>query len=69
MFSFLEIKFQNGLFSTYVSHLTHQEKDTNIDSAHIQLTYTYFAHPIDLFAFPILQKNDEFPKCNSKFIA
>ena len=27
-----------------------------VHSAHISLTYTYFAHPFDFFALPILQK-------------
>ena len=35
----------------------HQGKITKIPSAHISLTYMYFAHPIDFFALPILKKN------------
>ena len=31
-------------------------KVTKIPSAHISLTYMYFAHPIDFFALPILTK-------------
>ena len=54
---FLEIKFQNGaqlkkgLFLTYFSFFSHQGKVIKIPSAHISLTYTYFAHPIDIFFF------------------
>ena len=36
---------------TYFHIFSHQGNDTKIPSAHIMisLTYTYFAHPIDLF--------------------
>ena len=45
------------LFLTYFSHfLSYQGKVTKIPSAHMSLTYTYFAHPIDVFALPILKK-------------
>ena len=61
---FLEIKFQNGahlkkgLFLTYFSHfLVTREKLQKffqyISQTH---TYTYFAHPNDFFALPILTK-------------
>ena len=65
IFSFLEIKFQNGahlkkgLFLTYFSHfLVTREKLQkflqHISHSHI---YIYFAHPIDFFfALPMLKK-------------
>ena len=59
----MEIKFQNGanlkkiaIFDLLFTSFNHQGKDTKIPSAHISHTYTYFAHPIDFFALPILQK-------------
>ena len=62
---FLKIKFQNGahlkkrLFLTYFSHfLVTREKVTkflqHISHSH---TYTYFAHPIDLFCLTNFEKN------------
>ena len=41
------------LFTIFSSH---QGNGMKIPSAHIPLTYKYFAHLIDFFAFPILQK-------------
>ena len=64
LFSFLEIKFKNGahlkkgLFLTYFSHfLVTREKIQKflqyISQSH---TYTYFAHPIDLFCLTNFEK-------------
>ena len=61
---FLEIKFQNGghlkkgLLLTYFSHFLVTNEKTQKFHRHISHlhTYTYFAHPIDFFALPILQK-------------
>ena len=36
---------------------SHQKKVTKIPSAHISLTYTYFAHLIDLFCLTNFEKN------------
>ena len=55
---FWEIKFQNGaylgkkktaIFNLLFTYFSHQGKDTKIPSACI--CCTYFAHPIDFFAF------------------
>ena len=49
--------FEKGLFLTYFSHflVTREKlhKFLHISQTH---TYTYFAHPIDFFALPILKK-------------
>ena len=49
---------KRGYFWPNVHIFSHQGRDTKIPSAYISLihTYTYFAHPIDFFALPILQK-------------
>ena len=51
---------KKGYFDLLFIFLVTREKDTKIPSAHISLTYihtyTYFAHSIDFFALPILQK-------------
>ena len=44
---------KKGLFFTYFSSFLVTKEKTIIPSAHISLTDTYFAHPID---FPILKK-------------
>ena len=62
---FSEIKFQNGahlkkgLFLTYFSHFLVTREKLQKFSQHISHshTYTYFAHPIDFFAFTNFQKN------------
>ena len=50
--------FEKGLFLTYFSHFLATREKTQKFLQHISHlhTYTYFAHPIDFFAFPILQK-------------
>ena len=61
---FFKIKFQNGallkkeLFLTYFSPILYTREKTQKNHQHISHlnTYKYFAHPIDLFAFPILHK-------------
>ena len=60
---FLEIKFQNGahlkkkaIFDLLFTFSSHQGKVTKNPSAHISLTHTYFANPVDFFALPILKK-------------
>ena len=45
---------KRAIFDLLFTFFSHQGKDTQIPSAHISHTYTYFAHPIDFF--PILQK-------------
>ena len=63
-FLLLEIKFQNGahlkkkaIFDLLFNFLVTREKTQKIFQ-HISYlhTYTYFAHPVDFFALPILQK-------------
>ena len=46
---------KHGFFYLLFTFLVTRQK-TQILSAHISLTYTYFAHRIDLFALPILRK-------------
>ena len=61
---FLEIKCQNGahlkkgLFLAYFSHFLVTREKLQKFQQHISQThtYTYFAHPIDFFALPILKK-------------
>ena len=61
------IKFQNGVplkrgyFLTFFFNIfSHQGKETKIPSAHISLRFIHvFAHPIDFFAFPILQNGEK----------
>ena len=47
---------KRGYFDLLFTFFSYQEKFTKIPSAHISLTYMYFAHPIDFFALPILKK-------------
>ena len=49
---------KKSYFDLFFTMFSHQGEDAKIPSAHISLTYThtYFAHNIDLFALPILQK-------------
>ena len=64
-FFFFEIKFQNGahlknkvIFDLLFTFFRHQGKDTNISPtciSHLH-AYTYFAHPLDFFTLPSLQK-------------
>ena len=64
LFSFLEIKFQNGahlkkgLFLTYFTHflVTMEKLQKFLQHISHSHTYTYFAHPIDFFALLILKK-------------
>ena len=64
---FLEIKFQNGthlkkgLFLTYFSHflVTREKLQKFLQHTSQTHTYTYFAHPIDFFALPILKKKKD----------
>ena len=53
---------KRAIFDLLFTFFSHQGKVTKIPSAHISLTYiyTYFAHPIDFFALPILKKKYEF---------
>ena len=65
LFSFLEIKFQNGahlkkgLFLSYFSHflVTREELQKFLQHISHSHTYTYFAHPIDFFCLTNLEKN------------
>ena len=54
--------FEKGLFWTYFSDFLATKETTQKFLQHISHlhTYTYFAHPINVFAFPILQKKCEF---------
>ena len=47
---------KRAVFDLLFTFFSHQGNDTKIPSAHFLLTYTYFVHPIDFFAFPILKK-------------
>ena len=47
---------KRAIFDLLFTFFSHQGNDIKIPSAHISLKYTYFAHPIDFFAWPILQK-------------
>ena len=67
LFSFLEIKFQNGahlkksaIFDLFFIFFSHQGKDTNIPSAHILHKYTYLAYLILAFLPYQFGKNEEF---------
>ena len=68
LFSFLEIKFQNGahlkkgLFLTYLSHflVTRGKLQKFLHHVSHSHTYTYFAHPIDFFCLTNLEKKYEF---------
>ena len=51
---------KRAIFDLLFTFFSHQGKVTKIPSAHISHTYTYFAHPIDFFALPILKKKNEF---------
>ena len=61
---FLKIKFQNGahlkngLFLTYFSNflVTREMLQNYLQHTSHSHTYTYFVHPIDFFALPILKK-------------
>ena len=76
LFSFLEIKFQNGahlkkgLFLTYFSHfVSHQGKVTIIPSAHISLTYIHiFCSPYWLFLLYQFYKKYEFVRCGFSLV-
>ena len=65
LFSFLEIKLQNGahlkkgLFLTYFSHflVTREKLQKFLQHISHSHTYTYFAHPIDLFCLTNFEKN------------
>ena len=50
--------FEKGLFLTYFSHFLATKEKLQKFLRHISHshTYTYFAHPIDFFALPILKK-------------
>ena len=47
---------KRAIFDLLCTFFSHQGEFTQIPSAHISLTYTYFAHLIDFFALPILKK-------------
>ena len=49
---------KKAIFDLFFTFFSYQGKLTKIPSAHISLTYMYFAHPIDLFALPILKKKN-----------
>ena len=47
---------KRAIFDLLFTFFSYQGKVTRIPSAHISLTYMYFAHPIDFFTLPILKK-------------
>ena len=47
---------KRAIFDLLFTFFSYQGKVTKIPSAHISLTYTYFAHPLTFFAIPILKK-------------
>ena len=53
---------KKGLFLTYFSHFLATKEKLQKFPQHISHshTYTYFAHPVDFFALPILKKKYEF---------
>ena len=48
---------KRAIFDLLFTFSSHQGKVTNIPSAHISLTYTYFAHPIDFLCLTNFEKN------------
>ena len=53
---------KKGLFLTYFSQflVTREQLQKFLQHISHSHTYTYFAHPIDFFALPILKKQYEF---------
>ena len=49
---------KRAIFDLLFTFFSHQGKVTKMTSAHISLTYMYFAHLIDFFALPILKKKN-----------
>ena len=47
---------KRAIFDLLFTFFSYQGKVTKIPSAHISLTYTHFAHPIDFFCLPNLKK-------------
>ena len=47
---------KKGYFNLLFTFFSHHGNVTKIPTAHILLTYMYFAHPIDFFTLPILKK-------------
>ena len=51
--------FEKGaIFGLLFTLFSHQGKVAEIPSARISHTYTYFAHPIDFFALPIVKNTN-----------
>ena len=48
---------KRAIFDLLFTFFSYQGKVTKIPSAHISLTYMYFAHPIDLFCLTNFRKN------------
>ena len=48
--------FEKGLFLTYFSHVLVTREKLQKFLQHISHSHTYFAHPIDFFALPILKE-------------
>ena len=48
---------KRAIFDLLFTFFSHQGKVTKIPSAHISLTYMYFAHPIDFFCLTNFEKN------------
>ena len=48
---------KRAIFDLLFTFFSHQGKVTKIPSAHISLTYTYFAHPIEFFCLTNFEKN------------
>ena len=51
---------KRAIFDLLFTFFSHQRKVTKIPSAHISLTYMYFAHPIDFFCLTNFDKKYEF---------
>ena len=50
-------KRKRAIFDLLFTFFSHQGKVTKIPSAHISLTFMYFAHPINFFCLPNFEKN------------
>ena len=48
---------KKAIFGLLLTFFSHQGKVAKIPSARISLTYTYFAHPIDIFCLTNFEKN------------
>ena len=56
------------IFDLLFTFFIYQGKVTKIPSAHISLTYVYFAHPIDFFCLTNFWKKKEFMRYGFSFV-